>query len=557
MLPVLAFGIASAVAEFYDRSEAVQERLIARAYLVTKELQATVKSAHQVLDISRNQPSVKNGVEPACTRFLQSAIAGLPHIGNIATVSSTGDVECSALPEDEPVNVFSHQWFRSVNAKKSFVIGGPIRGELSGDVIIVAAQPISPTGNMDEGIISLSIRTDYIGETLDLGKEATQTKLFLIDRDGRSLLPGQDRTNLPPKGILADYLATKDTVLEAAGADEVDRLYASIRLDESDVYVVLARQALSANLPVITELVADVAALLILFAVTLLIVWLATERMSIRWVKHLRAVAIAQRRGMSGVRARGLEKAPIEYRELGEAFNSMADAIERRQENLVESLAERERLLREVHHRVKNNLQIVISLFNLNARNSEDERERAQLRDMQVRVESLALAHHAAYQSGDMQFIPMDEFLPTLLEHTKVMLEDDEQLVIAPAVTDSVRLPMDDAVPLAQIILEAIASIRLVSDEPTQVSISLINDRPGWAILRLTTRADASGPKSMAGGNGIEDDMGEYAEEDTRRLRLSRSLVGAFARQLGGHLQAAADLSDITLELPLEKEGRV
>jgi len=546
MLPVLAFGIASAVSQYYDRSEAVEQQLLGRAELVSKELQSLFLGARQVLEIARTQPGVKNNVEPACSRFLQSTIAGLPHMGNIATISPAGDVQCSALPTDQPVNVFGDQWFRSVNARKDFIVGGPILGELSGEVIIVAAEPLSPEGNMEEGVISLSIRTDYVGETLDVGGGDQELELFLINLEGRSLLPGQQRRKLPPRNELTSYLSGDRGILSTTGDDGKDRLYASIRLDESDVYVVLARPALSASLPVLTELLADVAALLVLFAVTLLIVWLATERMSIRWVKHLRAVAIAQRRGMSTVRARDLDKAPIEYRELGEAFNSMADAIERRQASLVESISERERLLREIHHRVKNNLQIVISLFNLNARNTEDEHERAQLRDMQVRVESLALAHHAAYQSGDMQLMPMDEFLPSLMEHARVMLEDEDCLSLRPVRTDEMRLPMDQAVPLAQIILEVISFLRRTADIPTELEISLRRDRPGWAVLSLTTHTEPQEDCEPAAVKG--------KEEEDRRLRLSRSLISAFARQLGGHLQAATDLSEVVLDLPLDED---
>src|SRR3546814_17609314 len=88
----------------------------------------------------------------------------------------------------------------------------------------------------------------------------------------------------------------------------------------------------------------------------------------------------------------------------------MAEAIEQRQSRLLSALAGRELLLREIHHRVKNNLQIIISLFNLLARNAEDEATKLLIRDMLARVESLALVHHAAYQSDDVQLISMRSF---------------------------------------------------------------------------------------------------------------------------------------------------
>lgn len=538
MLPILAFSVASAVSELDSRTTAIEESLLYKARIVSKELDKTFASIRQVLYVARGQESVRNNSQPACNQALQSVLAGLPQFGNVATISSTGLVLCSAQPIEREIYVASDDWFQSIMDGENFVVGGVTESRINDEIILVAAEPIRLENTADSKAIALSIRTDFVGSALaiEAANEAVkdEVQLFLVDSSGTSLLPAQDSLSLPRADELAGFLTSENKFVPSAGLDGVDRLYAFVRIDQSDVYVVLSTPALAASLAVITELVGDVAATIILFAVTLLIVWLATERMSIRWVRHLRAVAIAHRRGMQGARARGLETAPIEYRELGESFNSMADAIERRQATLIQAIAERELLLKEIHHRVKNNLQIIISLFNLNARNAADDRERAHLRAMQMRVESLALVHHAAYQSEDMELIPVNEFLPTLLGHTERILEEDTALAVTSVNVDDLQLTMDQTVPLAQLILEVIAAIRLSGSNNGKLELALSFLRTGPARAALTISIKVDGPLDVT----------------DKRLRLSRSLVGAFAKQLGGELTASEDLTHVTVDMP-------
>ena len=80
---------------------------------------------------------------------------------------------------------------------------------------------------------------------------------------------------------------------------------------------------------------------------------------------------------------------------------TLMDITERKQfeDSLRQSLAEKEILLKEVHHRVKNNMQVIISLLELNALRAENETERFQYAEMQGRVMTMALIHEKLYQS--------------------------------------------------------------------------------------------------------------------------------------------------------------
>jgi two-component sensor histidine kinase len=309
--------------------------------------------------------------------------------------------------------------------------------------------------------------------------------------------------------------------IEAESRSGRPYLYAVVRLYEGEVVGLLARPAIRVDAPILTDLAIDVAIPVVLTALTLLIVWLATERVSLRWVRLLRNVALAHGQGAAGA-GRDVADAPLEYRELSEALNSMTDAIEQRQSRLLSALAGRELLLREIHHRVKNNLQIIISLFNLQARNTEDEDQRLLIRDMLARVESMALVHHAAYQSDDVQLISMKSFVPNLITHLSHTLDDRSTDIHVETEVDDIFLTMDETIPLAQLMTEAISN---------SIKHAFVGRPEGRIVFRLLRTADRRITLEIA-----DDGIGLPADFEQRPVRrqLGQSLMSAFARQLGG-----------------------
>src|SRR6185369_8976797 len=86
---------------------------------------------------------------------------------------------------------------------------------------------------------------------------------------------------------------------------------------------------------------------------------------------------------------------------------SLIRTLKAERDRLAKSLAEKEVLLKEVHHRVKNNLQVVCSLLRLQASQCTDERLLDALREGQHRVESMALIHEQLYETGDLREVDL------------------------------------------------------------------------------------------------------------------------------------------------------
>jgi len=136
----------------------------------------------------------------------------------------------------------------------------------------------------------------------------------------------------------------------------------------------------------------------------------------------------------------------------------MWDITERKrgEKRLKTSLREKEVLLREIHHRVKNNLQIISSLLNLQSRNLQDEKARDMFKESQVRVRSMALVHEKLYRSEDLSNVDFSEYIRNLADHLfHVYGMNDVDLKVD---VENVFLDINTAIPCGLIISELITN---------------------------------------------------------------------------------------------------
>lgn len=123
-------------------------------------------------------------------------------------------------------------------------------------------------------------------------------------------------------------------------------------------------------------------------------------------------------------------------------------------EQLKTTLSEREALLKEIHHRVKNNLQIIASLLYLQSYESEDEKIKKILSDGQGRVQSMALIHQKLYENEDIKNIPFEDYLSDLISEIRASFGDRSRQVKLDISAKNIFFDIDTAVPLGLIINE-------------------------------------------------------------------------------------------------------
>jgi two-component sensor histidine kinase len=179
------------------------------------------------------------------------------------------------------------------------------------------------------------------------------------------------------------------------------------------------------------------------------------------------------------------------------------------------SLREKEVLLKEIHHRVKNNLQVISSLVGLQAGGSQDEIIRGVLQDVTDRVRSMALVHEKLYQSADLAHIDFAEYTRGLLSYLwRAYGADTVRLTLD---LEPVTLSVDKAVPCGLILNELAGNAlkHAFRGRPEgEVTVSLHGDIDGRLCLRVSD-------------NGVGLPPGfEWRQARSLGLRLVQMLAG-------------------------------
>ncbi|PID56385.1 hypothetical protein CSB45_11930 [candidate division KSB3 bacterium] len=130
----------------------------------------------------------------------------------------------------------------------------------------------------------------------------------------------------------------------------------------------------------------------------------------------------------------------------------------RAEEYITSSLQEKEVLLKEIHHRVKNNLQVIISLLSLQASRVENSAFRTIFRESERRVQAMALIHEKLYQSDTLSQIDFSEYITTLTQELYTLYHASSGKVRLKTHVDDVNLPLNAAIPCGLIINELVSN---------------------------------------------------------------------------------------------------
>lgn len=166
------------------------------------------------------------------------------------------------------------------------------------------------------------------------------------------------------------------------------------------------------------------------------------------------------------------------------------DLTERKEmeDQLRRSLKERESLLREVHHRVKNNLQVISSLLNLQSASIKDPQIAQLFRECQVRITSIALLHETLHRSSDLSLIRMTDYIRTLTGHLFRSYGIDPNHIILSLDVDDVEFDIDTGLTCGLIIDELVSNClkhAFLEEESGHIHIELRKQENGSYSLRV------------------------------------------------------------------------
>ncbi|BAY37447.1 two-component sensor histidine kinase [Nostoc sp. NIES-2111] len=217
----------------------------------------------------------------------------------------------------------------------------------------------------------------------------------------------------------------------------------------------------------------------------------------------------------------------VEHPEHGKVFVAVQqDITEQRQteEKVKSSLKEKEVLLKEIHHRVKNNLGIVSSLLQMQSRRTQDHQASAILRDSQNRIASIALVHEKLYRSDDLANIDFAQYIPDLTTHLFDSYNVSSNCIRLNTQVEDVSLDIETAIPCGLIINELVSNA---------LKYAFSDNLGGEIQVKLYQEKDQT-LTLIVQDNGI----GLPAEFDSKKAKtLGLTLVQGLVKQLRGQLE--------------------
>ncbi len=219
--------------------------------------------------------------------------------------------------------------------------------------------------------------------------------------------------------------------------------------------------------------------------------------------------------------------------------------LKRAQQDLTASLREKELMLKEIHHRVKNNMQIISSLINLQSRYVPDDTYRKLFLESAHRIRAMSLVHEKLYQSKNFARINFHDYISALAGYLFDSYNVDRRYIDLSLEVSELEIGIDQAIPCAQIINELMSnSLKYAFAPGREGRIFLMFSRNGDGSFHLVVGDD---------GRGLPEEFGL-----DRTATLGYQLITGLVRQLRGTLSLIRDKGTVvSLVFPenIEKTG--
>lgn len=396
----------------------------------------------------------------------------------------------------------------------------------------------NPSESQGQLIAAIDARA-FTAATQDLALPS-QISIALIDKDGEHLtLTGGAHDSAPqgahwlPGQALAPLANNSASAAALTGQDGKERLYIVRQLGESQMLMVAAAPTASVRDMALFVLLSGIAGSLMMMLLLLGVIWWLFNHFVTRPVASLEKTFLAYANGNLAVRARPHPHAAREVRSLALSFNRMARSFAEINQNLLHAAARERALRRELHHRVNNNMQIILGLLNLEARAAGRDEDISQLNNLIQRVLAIAIVHRRFYEGLRTDMIDFTTSLEDLLERLRG--QDNASALVKRLKLEaaSCELPIDQAVPLALLVCEWVRALNHIRTGPEQTTGTTPEVTP---VLRLSTDR-LSGQVSMT-LTGIENITAQdYATVED----VSQKLVNVLRKQLGHRGRGRSD----------------
>ncbi|MGQ0580680.1 MAG: sensor histidine kinase [Reyranella sp.] len=459
------------------------------------------------------------GCEVYFARILQAFPA---EYSSAIVTDDKGVARCSSTVTVVGMGFSDREIFRHVRDTKAFSVGAQIASRVTALSVMPAALPILRNGEFS-GMCAIGISLRHLADRVLPVQADGGIAVALVDRAGASIGGTAEMVRaLPVTARIAAAIVGGQTSFREYGQDGMLYAFSLRPLAGNAIFAIAAAPAADEILSLARTGAAFLLVMLALILV-LLAVWFGADRWCVRPLRYIRDFAGKVARGEPGTFVPVRPWTP-ELTAVGEGVTAMAEAIASREAELRAGLEQRDHMLREIHHRVKNNLQMISSLLNLQAGEIRSPRIRRFFGDAQNRVLTLSILHRHLYERTSWALVDFQRFISDLVRQISVGGVHDNRLTPR----FHIRAPImavgpDTAIPVGLIVTEV-------------VSGALDHDFSGVATpeIRIEAAEREDQVTFVIEDNGLDKGSGPVRSDGRGVFGLT--LIRGLAMQLGGEV---------------------
>ncbi len=493
-----------------------------------------LREAFGAADALRSIAKLRRNDLEECSRFFRAYQADNPYFSLVGFIPTDGLMVCSSA--EAPFDFSENSDFIEAMANPAPRIQSIQDGAVTRRSVTVVTTPVFEDEELI-GFVAISIPFSAFEAIREPVLSLTPTALMTFNKAGKVITSerGLDASpqELPADIALAVFTHEESAVFEAKNKSGVSRVYAIQPIVRDVVFAVSVwpTDAPFLNPSIITRLGALIP--IAMWAASLVVAFWALNRLAIRHIRKL----VRQMRRFALNRSLPREAlgagVPSELVEMEAAFVGMAESILRDEASLEDSLREKNILLKEVHHRVKNNLQLISSIMNMQIRQAKTKDASLVLRRLQERILSLATVHKNLYQNDNLVRVDAAVLLHEVVNQLlSVGLAPGSNVNVVQEYAE-ISIDADDAAPLTLLVSEALTNAlkHIMQDSTAKAEIAVTLEPQSDDHAKLTVR-NTKGNTPDVEGTG-----------------LGSRLIHAFSRQLNGQTEIAETAYDYTLEI--------
>lgn len=548
LMPLLILSSVQGLIEYEQQREREIDRLHAAALTASEAITAAFSRADGKAGAIASQTFALMDDPAACTTTLQRMAEADITVSNIAILDANGSLVCSAVPGPSGEDFSSREWFQILRDGADRTHSDVVFGTMSQRQVVLTVRRLRSRDHTHDGstgqfLGAVAVATDMTAAARLVRRErlGAEAQIALISRQGAIKIEVNSTTGNVFEGVEAGRLLDQARTGEAIRVTGTgvqpgyEVIVASLIPERLGIAIAAPARVFESwgGLSVISTIA--IPALMTLLV--LVCVWVAVDYFILRWLTYLQRIAQLYAAGRLDLVPQRARKAPREVARLAAVMEQMAASLDEQRTELAEAVDQRSGLLREIHHRVKNNLQVIVSLLNLQSGRISDPAAAEALMDARRRINALALVHRSLYETDDLRFIEVNPFLKDLIHNLADVLDGHDSKIRLTVECDDLALSPDQAAPMALFVTEAVTNA---------FKHAFAGRDSGRIVVRLT--CDADGECEIAVG---DDGTGL---SPSARGGTGSSLMDAFAQQLGGRCAVRASVlggHEIAVSFPI------